>query len=59
MLTPVKESYSGYIRNTMGKDYKKKVHFGRVEVAHTFNPSTWEAEAVGFLGVRGQPHLQN
>ena len=25
---------------------------------HTFNPSTWEAEAGGFLS-RGQPGLQN
>jgi hypothetical protein len=29
---------------------------GRAEVAHTFNPSTWEAEAGG---VRGQPGLQS
>jgi hypothetical protein len=27
-------------------------------VAHTFNPSTWEAEAVDFW-VRGQPALQS
>jgi hypothetical protein len=27
-------------------------------VAHTFNPSTWEAEAGGFF-VRGQPGLQS
>jgi hypothetical protein len=27
-------------------------------VAHTFNPSTWKAEAGGFLSsVRGQPRL--
>jgi hypothetical protein len=29
-------------------------------VAHAFNPSTWEAEAGGFLSsVRGQPGLQS
>jgi len=28
-------------------------------VAHTFNPTTWEAEAGGFLWVRGQPGLQS
>ena len=27
-------------------------------VAGAFNPSTWEAEAGGCLGVRGQPGLQ-
>jgi hypothetical protein len=27
-------------------------------VAHAFNPSTWEAEAGGFL-IRGQPGLQS
>ena len=26
-------------------------------VAHTFNPSTWEEEAGGSLGVQGQPVL--
>ena len=26
-------------------------------VAHAFNPSPWEAEAGGSLGVRGQPGL--
>jgi hypothetical protein len=26
---------------------------------HTFNPSTWEAEAGGFLSSRGQPGLQS
>jgi hypothetical protein len=29
-----------------------------VVVAHTFNPSSQEAEAGGSLGVRGQPGLQ-
>jgi hypothetical protein len=28
-------------------------------VAHAFNPSTWEAEAGGFLSSRGQPGLQS
>ena len=27
-------------------------------VAHIFNPSTWETEAGGLLGVQGQPGLQ-
>ena len=26
---------------------------------HTFNPSTWEADAGGAQGVRGQPGLQS
>jgi hypothetical protein len=30
---------------------------GRAVVAHTFNPSTWEAEAGGFLS-SSQPGLQ-
>ena len=30
-----------------------------VVVAHTFNPSTWEAEAGGFLWGQGQPGLQS
>ena len=28
-------------------------------VLHTFNPSSWEAEAGGSLWIRGQPGLQN
>ena len=28
-------------------------------VAHTFDPNTWEAEAGGFLWIRGQPGLQS
>ena len=28
-------------------------------MAHTFNSSTWEAEAGGFLSSRGQPGLQS
>jgi hypothetical protein len=28
-------------------------------VAHAFNPSTWEAEAGGFLSSRDQPGLQS
>jgi hypothetical protein len=31
---------------------KKKEKEGWVMVAHTFNPSTWEAEAGGFLSLR-------
>lgn len=30
-----------------------------VLVAYTFNPSTWETEAVGSLRVPGQPSLQS
>jgi hypothetical protein len=32
---------------------KERKHIdGRAVVAHAFNPSTWEAEAVGFLSSR-------
>jgi hypothetical protein len=37
----------------------KKIKFSRAVVAHTFNPSTWEAEAGGFLSFQGQPGLQS
>jgi hypothetical protein len=30
----------------------KREHMGRAVVAHTFNPSTWEAEAGRFLSSR-------
>ena len=38
--------------------FKYKKQLCRAVVTHTFNPSTWEAEAGGFW-VRGQPGLQN
>jgi hypothetical protein len=34
------------------KKKKKKRNISRVVVAHTFNPSTWEAEAGRFLSSR-------
>ena len=37
----------------------KKIQCSRVVVAHAFNPSTREAEAGGFLWVRGQPGLKS
>jgi hypothetical protein len=49
-----------------GLGLKNKTHFRRAVVAHAFNPSTWEAEADGFLSSRpawstnrvpGQPGL--
>jgi hypothetical protein len=39
-----------YIKNQKKKKKKKKK--SRAVVAHTFNPSTWEAEAGGFLSSR-------
>jgi hypothetical protein len=36
----------------MGYENSLKLFIGCVVVAHTFNPSTWEAEAGGFLSSR-------
>ena len=36
----------------------KGLNSSRAVVAHTFNPSNWEAEAGRSLRVRGQPGLQ-
>ena len=36
-----------------------QLHIKLVVVAHTFNPSSWEAEAGGSLSVRGQSGLQS
>jgi hypothetical protein len=34
------------------KQKQKQKHLGQGMVAHTFNPSTWEAEAGRFLSLR-------
>jgi hypothetical protein len=38
--------------NSISRTHIKKVDPSPAVVAHTFNPSTWEAEAGGFLSLR-------
>jgi hypothetical protein len=40
------------MNKSLGKKTLKNKVKGRVVVAHTFDPSTWEAEAGGFLSSR-------
>jgi hypothetical protein len=35
-----------------GNSSTSRLSYSRAMVAHTFNPSTWEAEAGGFLSLR-------
>jgi major histocompatibility complex class I len=39
-------------RDNTEKRYILRSEFGQAVVAHAFNPSTWEAEAGGFLSSR-------
>jgi hypothetical protein len=41
-----------YMKSRKAKKYALKLKCRQVVVAHAFNPSTWEAEAGGFLSSR-------
>jgi hypothetical protein len=45
-------SENSYNVLTYNKSLKKKIVVRQALVAHTFNPSTWEAEVSGFLSSR-------
>ena len=45
--------------NTLNKIHNLKKYICQAVVAHAFNPSTWEAEAAGFLSSSLQSEVQD